>query len=453
MNAFSYRGGRLHAEDVALERIAESVGTPFYCYSSAALEERYRAFTEALAGIDATVTYALKANSNQAVIATFAALGAGADVVSEGELRRALAAGVPPHKIYFAGVGKTRAELGYALEAGIAQFNVESEPELELLSELAQAAGRTATVAVRGNPDVDAGTHAKITTGRKENKFGIDIDRARAVYGRAAELAGIEATGISVHIGSQLTQLEPYRAAFARVAELALALRADGHRIDELDRGGGLGVRYRSEQPPPLSQYAALVREAAQKTGCRVVIEPGRALVAEAGVLVAGIVYVKDGSARRFIILDAAMNDLIRPTLYEAYHEVVPVRQKAAGGAEPPVDFVGPICESGDYIAKDRPFPEVAAGELVAIKTAGAYGAVMASSYNTRLLAPEVMVRGDEFAVVRPRPSYAELIGQDRLPAWIAQSQDRLTRLEDTRLALKTGRSAKTARPAKKGAA
>ncbi|MBI1777401.1 MAG: diaminopimelate decarboxylase [Proteobacteria bacterium] len=451
MTEFAYRQGRLYAEDVPLERIAASVGTPFYCYSSKALESRYQAFADALKGIDATISYALKANSNQAVIATFAGLGAGADVVSEGELRRALAAGVPAHKIYFAGVGKTRAEMEYALGVGIAEFNVESEPELELLSQLATSAGRTASVAVRVNPDVDAGTHAKITTGRKENKFGIDIDQARAVYGRARRLPGIKLMGISVHIGSQLTQLDPYRLAFARMADLALALKADGHPIEVLDCGGGLGVRYLSEQPPPISTYAALIGEAARKTGCRVVVEPGRALVAEAGVLVASVIYVKDGTAKSFVVIDAAMNDLIRPTLYEAYHEVVPVRQKAADSLERPVDIVGPICESGDYIAKDRAFPEVAAGELVAIKTAGAYGAVMASSYNTRLLAPEVMVRGGEFDVVRPRPSYDDLIGQDRVPAWIARSDDRLA--DDRHARERLVHLPKTGRTAKKGVA
>jgi diaminopimelate decarboxylase len=429
MSVFSYRRGRLYAEEVPLERIAEAVGTPFYCYSAGALEARYRAFSDALEGIDATLCYALKANGNQAVIATFAGLGAGADVVSEGELRRALAAGVAPEKIYFAGVGKTRQELSFALEVGIQQFNVESEPELEQLSALAVALGREAAVALRVNPDVDAGTHAKITTGRKENKFGIDLDRARAVYRRAAQLPGIKPVGISVHIGSQLTQLEPFRRAFERVADLALALQADGIPIAELDLGGGLGVRYRSEQPPALSQYAALVGEAARRTGCRVVVEPGRALVAEAGILVASVVYVKAGTAKSFVIVDAAMNDLIRPTLYEAYHEVVPVLEKPDGAPEHTVDIVGPICESGDYIARDRPFPGVAAGELLAIKTAGAYGAVMASSYNARLLVPEVMVRGGDFAIVRPRPSYADLIGQDRLPGWIAQPKDRLVRL------------------------
>jgi len=417
---FAYRAGELHIEDVPLTRIAGAVGTPVYCYSSAAITGAYRRFASALAGDNVAIHYALKANSNQAVIRLLARLGAGADVVSEGELRRALAAGVPPEKIVFSGIGKTREELGFALAQGICQVNVESVPELELLSAVAQGAGRTAVIALRVNPDVDARTHAKISTGKKENKFGIDLAHAGDAYRRAATLPGLKPLGLAVHIGSQITELAPFEAAFQRLIDLALELRRGGLSVERLDLGGGLGVRYRAESPPPIEAYAALARRLTHNLGFQLSFEPGRALVADAGVLVSRVIFVKPGVTRRFLIQDAAMNDLIRPALYEAWHEIVPVREPDRGAPREPADVVGPICESGDMIALGRPLPPVGAGDLLAILSAGAYGAVMSSSYNTRLLAPEVLVQGQEFAVIRPRPSYEELLGQDRIPPWLA---------------------------------
>lgn len=419
MDHFTYRGGVLHAEDVPVPVIAEAVGTPFYCYASATIERHYRVFMEGFAGTAATCHYALKANSNQGVIATLARLGAGADVVSAGELKRALAAGIPPGRIVFSGVGKTRDELRFGLETGIFQFNVESEPELVALAELAAASGREATIALRVNPDVDAATHAKITTGRRENKFGIPFDRARAVYDLARRLPGVRPEAVSVHIGSQLTDLAPYRAAFAKVRALAEDLRADGIDIRRVDLGGGLGIAYRDEEPPSPAAYAAMVREAFAGLPVGLMFEPGRLIVGNAGILVSRVIYEKH-EGKRFLIVDAAMNDLIRPTLYEAWHGIVPVRQPAPGAAETPADLVGPVCETGDYLARDRPMPPVAPGDLIAVRSAGAYGAVQASTYNTRALAPEVLVRGGAFAVVRPRLDVDALIAQDRLPPWLA---------------------------------
>jgi diaminopimelate decarboxylase len=421
MNHFEYRHGDLFCEGVALARIAEAAGTPFYCYSSATLEHHYRVFSEAFARQNATVCYAVKANSNQAVIRTFAALGAGADVLSEGELRRALAAGVPPRKIVFSGVGKSRDEMRFALQSGVGQINVESLPELRALSEVAASLGETAEIAVRVNPDVDAKTHEKITTGKKENKFGIEYDQARAIYREAAGLPGIRAIGVAVHIGSQLTDLAPFRAAFARIAELVAALRADGHDIRRLDLGGGLGIPYRDETPPPPADYAAMVRETVGHLGCELVFEPGRMLVGNAGVLVTRVLYVKEGAERRFVIVDAAMNDLIRPALYDAWHDIAPVR-RAAGGEEFTADVVGPVCETTDIFAKARRLPAVGADDLLAIGSAGAYGAVMASDYNSRPLIAEILVKGDDFAIVRPRQTYEDMLGRDRLPAWLGAS-------------------------------
>ncbi|WP_029007164.1 diaminopimelate decarboxylase [Azospirillum halopraeferens] len=420
MSVFTYRNGVLHAEDVALPAIADAVGTPFYCYSHAALTAAYRSYADAFEGQDAAVCYAVKANSNLAVIRTFADLGAGADVVSEGEMRRALAAGVPAERIVFSGVGKTRGEMRAALEAGIHQINVESVPELEALSEVATSMGVEAPIAIRVNPDVDAGTHAKIATGKKENKFGIDWDHAREVYGRAAALPGLAPLGIAVHIGSQLTDLAPFRAAYERVVELLHALRADGIDIRRLDLGGGLGIRYREESPPDLTAYAGMVRSITGNLGCRVTLEPGRSLVGNAGILVARVIFVKQGLHRRFLIVDAAMNDLIRPTLYDAYHAIVPVREPGPNPDIAPIDVVGPVCESGDTFALQRPLPAMGADELVAFHSAGAYGAVMSSTYNTRPLAPEVLVRGDAFAVVRPRPSIEAMLAAERMPDWLA---------------------------------
>ena len=422
MHHFSYVGGVLHAEDVSLARVAAEVGTPFYCYSTATLERHYRVLAQAFSGLDALICYALKANSNQAVIATLARLGAGMDVVSEGELRRARAAGVSADKIIFAGVGKTREEMAYALREGILGFNVESEPELEALSEVAAGLGRTASIALRVNPDVDAKTHAKISTGKAENKFGVPFEDAPRLYAKAAGLPGIAVAGIHMHIGSQITDLAPFRNAFILMRELASALRADGHKLSHLDLGGGLGVPYVSgnEVPPSPQEYAQVVRETLGSLGLELVLEPGRMIVANAGVLVARVIYAKRGRDKAFTIVDAAMNDLIRPTLYEAYHEIWPV-EEALRGSEPVVqDVTGPICETGDYLALDRKLPPFGAGDLLAFMTAGAYGSAMSSTYNSRLLVPEVLVNGDTYAVVRPRQTYADLIGQDRLPDWLA---------------------------------
>ena len=420
MTQFAYRNGSLHAEAMPLAGIAEAVGTPFYCYSASALESAWRAFAAAFAGQDATICFALKANSNLAVVSTLARLGAGADVVSEGELRRALAAGVPAGRIVFSGVGKSREEMAFALKAGIFQLNVESLPELEALSEVASGLGLTASIALRVNPDVDAGTHHKISTGKKENKFGIDFDHAREFYARAAALPGIRPVGLAVHIGSQLTSLEPFRHAFKKTAQLVAALRADGHTVSRLDLGGGLGIVYRDEIPPEIADYAAMVREATQGLGVHLVLEPGRALVGNAGVLVSRVLYVKSGLHRRFVILDAAMNDLIRPSLYDAWHAIVPVTEPPAGTQSEPFDVVGPVCETGDTFASQRQLVPPRPGDLMAIRSAGAYGAVMASSYNTRPLIPEVMVSGQRFAVIRHRPSYEEMLSLDHLPPWLA---------------------------------
>ena len=422
MNHFEYRDAILHAEDVAIPAIAASVGTPFYCYSTATLTRHFRVFTEAFAELDALVCYSPKANSNQAVLRTLARLGAGADVVSEGELRRALAAGIPAEKIVFSGVGKTAREMDFALEAGIHCFNVESEPELELLSARAVAAGKTAPVSLRVNPDVDARTHRKISTGKAENKFGVPWQRAREVYRRMAELPGIKAIGIDTHIGSQITELQPFDDAYRLLAELAMTLRADGHAIEHIDLGGGLGIPYKTDNnPPPLPDaYAGIVKKHVGGLGLKVIFEPGRLIVGNAGILVAEVIYLKEGEAKNFVIIDAAMNDLIRPTLYDAYHDIRPVRLGAADGPRIRADVVGPVCETGDYLGHDRDLPKPKSGDLIAIGTAGAYGATQSSTYNTRLLVPEVLVDGDRFAVVRPRRTYEELIGLDTIPDWLA---------------------------------
>jgi diaminopimelate decarboxylase len=421
MHHFAYRGGVLHAEDVSVAKLADQVGTPFYCYSTATLERHYRVLQEAFAGLDTLICYAIKANSNQAVIATLGRLGAGMDVVSEGELRRALAAGVSADRIIFAGVGKTREEMAFALRQGILGFNVESEPELEALSEVAASLGATARIALRVNPDVDAKTHAKISTGKAENKFGLPFGDAPRLYAKAAKLPGIAVTGVHMHIGSQITDLGPFRNAFGLMRDMVGQLRAAGHAIAHLDMGGGLGVPYRSgnDIPPSPHAYAQVVRETVGGLGLKVVLEPGRLIVANAGILVARVVYSKHGRDKTFTIVDAAMNDLIRPTLYEAEHEIWPVSE-AVSRAEPVLqDVVGPVCETGDYLALGRKLPPLPAGELVAFMTAGAYGAVMASTYNTRLLVPEVLVKGSEWAIVRPRPSYDALLGLDRMPPWL----------------------------------
>ena len=423
MHHFSYKNGILHAEGIDLARIAEAVGTPFYCYSTATIERHYQVLAEAFSALKTTICYAVKANSNQAVLATLAQLGAGMDVVSEGELRRARAAGVPAERIIFAGVGKTRGEMAYALTEGIRSFNVESEPELVQLSEVAQGLGATARISIRVNPDVDAGTHRKISTGKAENKFGIPFEDARPLYAKAAKLPGLAIAGIHMHIGSQITDLAPFRNAFRLLRELVVTLRGEGHAIAHLDLGGGLGVPYSAadEVPPSPAEYATIVREAVGDLGLDLVLEPGRMIVGNAGILVSRVIYLKRGAAKSFAIVDAAMNDLIRPTLYEAHHEIWPVAEAKAGAKLINMDVVGPVCETGDYLAEDRELPPLKAGDLIAVMTAGAYGAVMASTYNSRLLAPEVLVKGNAYAVVRPRPSYEEMIGLDRLPDWLAK--------------------------------
>jgi diaminopimelate decarboxylase len=420
MTFFHYREGSFHAEKVNLIELADAVETPFYCYSSGALEASYRAFANALAGLPARIYYAVKANANQGVIATLARQGAGADVVSEGEMRRALAAGVPPEKIVFAGVGKTRAELAAGLEAGILQFNVESLPELRALSEVARDRGTRAPTALRINPDVDAMTHAGITTGKADNKFGIDLALAREIAGRLGEFPGIALEGLAVHIGSQMTDTGPYRAAFRKVIEAYREFRAQGVPLKRLDLGGGLGITYRDETPPDLEAYAAMVQEETTGLEAELAFEPGRLLVGNAGILVTRVIYVKDAPERRFVIVDAAMNDLIRPMLYEAWHDIIPLGAPAPDAPTRPVDVVGPICESTDIFARQRPLPPVEEGELLAICSTGAYSAVMASGYNSRLMAPEVLVRGGDWAVVRPRMDHATLIAQERLPDWLA---------------------------------
>ena len=422
MTGFAYRGGALFAEDVAVTDLAEAVGTPFYCYSADLLRRNYTDFAGAFTGLDATVCYAVKANSNQAVIALFASLGAGADVVSEGELRRALAAGVPAEKIVFSGVGKTRAEMTMALEADCGQFNIESEPELAVLSDVASALGKTATIVLRVNPDVDADTHHKISTGRAGDKFGIELDRIREVYAAAARLPGIIPAGLAVHIGSQLTRLDPFRDAFDRIAALVRDLRDDGLNVDRVDLGGGLGIVYRDEVPPVPTDYAEIVRDVFGDMDLALTFEPGRRLTGEAGILVTRVIYVKESGGRKFAVVDSAMNDLIRPTLYEAWHDIDPVAQPADDAEIAPVDIVGPVCETGDVLAVQRDMPPLAPEDLLAVRSAGAYGAVMSSTYNSRLLIPETMVNGAQFAVIRPRHDYDTLIGQDVVPGWIAGS-------------------------------
>jgi len=421
MDHFLSRDGELWAEDVPLSEIAAAVGTPVYVYSSATLLRHLRLFDEALHGTPHLVCFAVKALSNVAVLRLLGEEGAGMDVVSEGEYRRAVAAGVPGDRIVFSGVGKTRGEMRAALQGGVRQFNLESEPEMRALSEVATALGVTAPVAIRVNPDVDARTHAKIATGKSENKFGIPIAKAREAYREAAALPGLRVVGIDVHIGSQLTDLAPFEAAYRKVAELTGALRADGHAIERLDLGGGLGIPYtRSNEVPPLpSEYGEVIRRSVGHLGCEIVIEPGRLIAGNAGVLLSRVIYVKEGEGRDFLILDAAMNDLVRPAMYDAHHDIVPVREPAPGAPGRTYDVVGPVCETGDTFARARTLPDLREGDLVAFRSAGAYGAVMASEYNSRPLVPEVLVQNDQFAVIRPRPSYEELIGKDSIPAWL----------------------------------
>jgi diaminopimelate decarboxylase len=421
MDHFIFKNGVLHAEDVAIPDIVASVGAPFYVYSTATLTRHFQLFDDALAGMDHLVCYAMKAASNQAILQTLAKLGAGMDVVSGGEYARARAAGVPGERIVFSGVGKTRDEMRLALTGGIRQFNVESEPEMVVLSAIATDLGVKAPITIRVNPDVDAKTHAKIATGKSENKFGIPISRAREVYAQAATLPGVNVIGIDVHIGSQLTQLEPFELAYQKVAELTETLRADGHNIRRLDLGGGLGIPYtRSNETPPLpTDYGAMVKRVLGHLNCEIEIEPGRLIAGNAGILVSQVIYVKEGEDRKFLILDAAMNDLIRPAMYDAHHDIEPVIEPQAGAERAKYDVVGPVCESGDTFAKGREMAQMTAGDLIAFRSAGAYGAVMSSEYNTRPLIPEVMVNGSEFAVIRSRPSFDEIINRDTIPKWL----------------------------------
>jgi diaminopimelate decarboxylase len=421
MHHFAYRDGVLHAEDVNLVALAEAVGTPFYCYSTATIERHYRVFAAAFADLDALVCYSLKANSNQAVIATLARLGAGADVVSEGELLRARHAGIPASKIVFSGVGKTPRELALAVEHGILSVNAESEAEIEQLAAIAVGKGRTVDISIRVNPDIDAKTHAKIATGKAENKFGIPISRARDVYARAAKLKGVRVAGVDMHIGSQIVDLDPFADAFALLADFVGALRADGHTIKHLDLGGGLGIPYRedNEPPPDPSAYAAIVKRATAGLGCKLIFEPGRLILGNAGILLTRVLYVKRGEAKTFVIVDAGMNDLVRPTLYEAHHDIKSVREDPVGAPRIVADVVGPVCESGDFLALERSLPEPQPGDLLALMTAGAYGAVQAGTYNSRPLVPEVLVRAGEWAIVRPRVTAEQLIALDRPPPWL----------------------------------
>ncbi len=419
MHHFTYKDGVMHAEDVNLKQLADEVGTPFYCYSTATLERHYKVMDTAFAGTEHMICYAMKANSNQAVIKTLGDMGAGMDVVSEGELRRALAAGVPARKIVFSGVGKTAREMAFALKEGISCFNVESEPELELLAQIAQRVGQRARVSIRVNPDVDAKTHAKITTGKADNKFGVSWLRAPDVYARAAQLEAIDVAGVDMHIGSQITDLAPFEKAFGLMAELVRQLLNQGHSIRHLDIGGGLGVPYRGDNdiPPHPDEYGAMVKRVLGPLGLKFVLEPGRMFVGNAGILVTRVIYVKENEGRVFVIQDGAMNDLIRPTLYDAYHDILPVDELRRADAME-ADVVGGVCETGDYFAKGRRMAKVESGDLLAIMTAGAYGAVQSGTYNTRPLVPEVLVNGSRWAVVRPRQTYDDLIGQDALANW-----------------------------------
>jgi len=420
MHHFAYRDGVLHAEAVNLDTLAAAVGTPFYCYSTATLTRHYQVFADAFADVRALVCYAMKANSNQAIVTTLAKLGAGADVVSGGELKRARLAGIPPEKIMFSGIGKTASELAAAVDEGILCVNIESEAELELLSSIASAKGRTARISIRVNPDIDAKTHHKIATGKAENKFGIPISGAREIYARAAKFKGLEVAGVDMHIGSQITELDPFGNAFALLAEFVRVLRGDGHKISHVDLGGGLGIPYRddNEPPPHPEAYAEVVKRATRDLDCQLIFEPGRLLVGNAGILVTRVLFVKHGETKNFVVVDAAMNDLIRPTLYDAHHEIWPVKKKPSG-RRIRADVVGPVCESGDFLAVDREMMEPAEGALLAVMSAGAYGAVQAGTYNTRALVPEVLVKDDEWALIRPRLEVDQLIALDRMPDWL----------------------------------
>lgn len=417
MDHFSYKKGKLHAEEVAVEKIAKQVGTPFYCYSTATLERHYNVLADVFKDIESTICFAVKSNSNIAVLKTLANLGSGADTVSEGEIRRAIKAGIPANKIVFSGVGKTREEIRYALELGIMQFNVESEVELAAINEVAGELGKKAPIAFRVNPDVDAKTHEKIATGRKSDKFGVAWNKAKSLYDTAGKLPNIEIVGVSTHIGSQLTDLQPFREAFEKIAGLARELKKAGHKIRRIDLGGGLGVPYINETPPHPEEYAKLIVEIVKGLDCELVIEPGRVIAGNAGILVTSVIYTKENQGKNFVIVDAAMNDLMRPALYEAGHEIIPVNE--AKDKPLKADIVGPVCETGDVLGRDRDLPELDDGDLLAIRTAGAYGAVMSNTYNTRPLVPEVLVKGGKFAVIRKRPSYDQMLEKEKMPEWL----------------------------------
>ncbi len=426
MNHFQYRSGRLYAEGVCLTELAENIGTPFFCYSSASIEYNYNAFSNAISSLDADICYAVKANSNIAVLATLSRLGAGADVVSVGEIERALAAGISAKKIVFSGIGKTFDELCQALLCGVRRINIESFDEIEILNKAAEATGCRVEVAVRVNPDVDAKTHDKISTGRQEDKFGIDLELAKDAYALIGEKRALKVTGVAVHIGSQLVSLNPFRRAYNRLSDFVSQLRTAGYEITELDLGGGLGITYDNEVVPSPEEYAAVVTETVGKLGCKLVFEPGRRIVGNAGVLVTRVIFIKGGLARRFCVVDSGMNDLIRPTLYSAYHEIVPVKEPKKGVVSTRMDVVGPICESGDFLAKDRALPPINADELLVIRTAGAYGAVMGSMYNTRPLTPEVMVNGESFALIRRRFTVEDIVNLEAMPAWLEKEVGKL---------------------------
>ncbi len=421
MHHFEYNNGILCAEDIPIDDIARDVGTPFYCYSSATLERHFRVFAQAFKRPGALIAYSVKANSNLSVVRTLAKAGAGADVVSRGELRRALTAGVAANRIVFSGVGKTREEMAEALEVGIYQFNVESEPELEALSQVSQAMNKMAPITLRINPDVDAGTHEKITTGRAENKFGIAWGKAREIYRDAASLPGLKIVGVDVHIGSQITALDPFEQAFKKVSGLVKDLRADGHDIQRLDLGGGLGIPYASKGkiPPHPDQYASMIERVTDGLDVQLIFEPGRLIVGNAGLLVSRVIYIKHGENRHFVILDAAMNDLIRPALYDAHHDILPIVEPAQNAVQMPFDVVGPVCETGDRFAQNCNLPPLRSGDLVAIMSTGAYGAVQSCEYNTRPLIPEVMVRGGQMAVIRRRPSYEDMLASEPIADWL----------------------------------
>ncbi len=424
MTGFTYKNGVLHAESVALPRIAEAVGTPTYVYSASLLEANYRAYETAFGGQNVGIHFALKANGNLAVVALLASLGAGADIVSLGEMKRAMASGIAPADIVFSGVGKTRDELAEAIRLGVAQINVESEPELEALNDVARAVGRRQRIVLRVNPDVDARTHEKISTGKKGDKFGIPYHHVPSVYRRAAEMDGIEIAGIAVHIGSQLTDLTPFRSAYGKLAELVRGLRAEGLEVQTIDLGGGIGVTYNDEKPPSIDGYATVVLETVGNLGCRLAVEPGRSIVASAGVLLSRVVYRKAGEPNDILILDSGMNDLLRPSMYGAYHPILPVAEPASNAPLSLVDVVGPVCESGDTFARGRNLPPIGADDLIVFGAAGAYGSSMSSTYNARPLTAEVLVRGDDFDIVRPRQTIEAMFADERIPGWVGDSAD-----------------------------